>query len=422
MTSARISKTGKDLKFLFERFNTVRNQSLLLTTNLSAEDQCIQSMPDASPTKWHLAHTTWFFETFILKNQISNYQDFDPAFNFLFNSYYEQIGERHSRDMRGLLTRPSLQEVKAYRDHVNENMTELFKNELKNDILDLVELGLHHEQQHQELILTDIKHALSCNPTFPKFTHTGTQKFAPISKLIWLDYPGGLTEIGWNGTGFYFDCESPRHKIWLEPYRLGSRLVTNGEYLAFIEDNGYKRPELWLSTGWVTCQKRNWKSPAYWHQDGEGWKIFTLSGLNSLNTNEPVCHISHFEADAYARWANKRLPTEAEWEIAANSIKVEGNFANSGLFNPSASSGIGLSQIYGDVWEWTSSPYTAYPGFKPAHGAIGEYNGKFMSGQIVLRGGSCATPEGHIRSSYRNFFYPPDRWQFTGIRLADDFV
>jgi len=399
-------------------FNKIRSQTKLLAGRLSAEDQCVQSMPNASPTKWHLAHTTWFFETFILKNNSKEYREYNADFNFLFNSYYEQIGERHARDSRGVLTRPSVKEVVNYRDYVDSEMKKYLERGLKEDELELVTLGLHHEQQHQELILTDVKHLLSCNPTNPAYFNSACRGNTAFFDLDWIQLDGGLIDLGSDGDEFIFDCEGPSHKHWLEPYHLASRPITNGEYIEFINDGGYKRPELWLSDGWAAVKKLNWQSPLYWENIDGIWSSFTLSGLGPIKYEAPVCHVSHFEADAYARWAGCRLPTEAEWENAAKAIKIEGNFVESEAYDPLPTSATGLSQLYGDVWEWTTSPYVPYPGFKTAEGAVGEYNGKFMSGQMVLRGGSCVTPQNHIRCTYRNFFYPQDRWQFSGFRLA----
>ena len=399
-------------------FNTIRSQTRLLAERLSAEDQCVQSMPNASPTKWHLAHTTWFFETFILKNNSKEYREYNADYNFLFNSYYEQIGERHARDSRGVLTRPSVKEVVNYRDYVDSEMKKYLERGLKEDELELVTLGLHHEQQHQELILTDVKHLLSCNPTNPAYFNSACRGNTAFFDLDWIQLDGGLIDLGSDGDEFIFDCEGPSHKHWLEPYHLASRPITNGEYIEFINDGGYKRPELWLSDGWAAVKKLNWQSPLYWENIDGTWSSFTLSGLGPIKYEAPVCHVSHFEADAYARWAGCRLPTEAEWENAAKAIKIEGNFVESEAYDPLPTSATGLSQLYGDVWEWTTSPYVPYPGFKTAEGAVGEYNGKFMSGQMVLRGGSCVTPQNHIRCTYRNFFYPQDRWQFSGFRLA----
>lgn len=408
------------------QFAQTRALSLELAAPLSAEDQIIQSMPDVSPTKWHLAHTTWFFETFILKPHSSGYAEFDSAYNFLFNSYYEGVGDRHPRPQRGLLSRPPLADIHAYRAHVDAAMNDLLDDEALWPLIGpLVSLGLHHEQQHQELILTDIKHVFSCNSLKPAYVPA--KPYSPrVTKMGWVNFDGGLVEIGRREPNdsfgrFAFDNEGPVHKAWLAPFSMADRLVTNAEYRAFINDGGYRNPEFWFMEGWETIKAEGWQAPAYWQKDGDGWRVFTLNGISEPNDDAPVCHVSHFEADAFARWAGKRLPSEAEWEIAAGDAPIEGNILSSGAFSPRpAGDGEGLRQLYGDVWEWTGSAYTAYPGFKPAAGAVGEYNGKFMANQWVLKGGSCATPKGHIRPTYRNFFPSSARWQFTGIRLADD--
>lgn len=412
-----------EIQRLAAQFRAVRRRTLDLAEPLSAEDQCIQSMPDVSPTKWHLAHTTWFFEEFILKALAGDYEEFDPDFGFLFNSYYEQVGPRHDRPKRGLLSRPPLHEVLRYRAHVETALERLLAEgrDAGAQLWELLELGCHHEQQHQELLLTDIKHVLSCNPLKPAYQAPRPRDASRTRTWDWIERPGGLVEIGHSGDDFAFDCEGPRHKVWLEPFKLASRPVTNGEFLAFIQDGGYERAELWLSDGWSACRRHGWDAPLYWERAADGdWRIFTLAGRRPLDPDAPVCHVSYFEADAYARWAGRRLPTEAEWEVVATPLTPAGNFAGSREYHPVPARGEGLRQVYGDVWEWTASAYRPYPGFKPAAGAVGEYNGKFMSGQMILRGGSCATPEGHVRPTYRNFFYPADRWQFTGIRLADD--
>ena len=401
---------------LLDRFLSVRRQTEALAEPLSAEDQTVQSMPDASPTKWHLAHTTWFFETFLLKPQLAGYRAFDPAYEYLFNSYYEAVGPRHPRPQRGMITRPGVDAVLAYRRHVSEAMVPLIA---QSNATDLIELGLHHEQQHQELILMDIKHALSLNPLFPAYAPERVPATTGVP-LGWLEFEGGLVGMGHagaaSGGGFAFDNEGPRHRIWVDPFALATRLVTCGEYEAFIADGGYRRPEFWLSAGWDCVKQRGWDAPLYWHEDG----IFTLAGLRPRRAEEPVCHVSFYEAAAYAKWAGKRLPREAEWEIAAGDVALDGNMLEDGLLQPAPAAGGGLTQMIGDVWEWTASPYVAYPGFREPAGAIGEYNGKFMANQMVLRGGCAATPRDHIRSTYRNFFPPDARWMFGGIRLAED--
>ena len=388
---------------------------------LSEADQCIQSMPDASPTKWHLAHTTWFFETFILKQFVKNYKEFHADFNFLFNSYYNKIGDRHARAERGMITRPSSTEVNEYRTYVDNKMRDYFQSKPTSEVLKLIELGINHEQQHQELLITDIKHALSKNPLYPAYSKQLPVKGLSVSKNSWVDHPGGLLEIGYSGKEFIFDAEGPRHKVWIEPFSLAKHPVSNREFINFIEDGGYKKAEFWLSDGWALCQKENWEAPMYWHKNDDGsWSYYTMSGLIPIKLNAPVCHVSYYEADAFARWSDARLPRETEWEVIAKSLDVEGHFADANLFDPQPSTKDGVTQIYGDVWEWTQSSFSAYPGYEIAEGAVGEYNGKFMSGQMVLRGGSCATPLDHIRPSYRNFFPPYARWQFSGIRLAKD--
>ncbi len=380
------------------RFGTVRTRSLIFAARITAEDQQVQSMPDASPTKWHLAHTTWFFETFILKNDPA-YRVFDEAYDYLFNSYYEAVGPRHPRAERGLITRPSLADVHTWRAHVDAAMIDLIRHGDEAIWRPLLDLGLNHEEQHQELILMDILHAFSRNPLEPAYDRLRIEHASPLA-LGWKDLPGGLAEIGHDGHGFAFDNEGPRHKVWLEPFRIASRPVTNGEWLEFIADGGYREPRLWLSDGWAAVQREAWNAPLYWREDGGAWTALGLSGRRPVDANAPVCHVSHYEADAFARWSGKRLPTEAEWEIAA---------------------GFGdLDQLEGQVWQWTASPYVAYPRFRPAGDATGEYNGKFMSGQMVLRGSSLATPPGHARITYRNFFPPAARWAFSGLRLADD--
>ncbi|APV51695.1 hypothetical protein BWI17_19590 [Betaproteobacteria bacterium GR16-43] len=409
---------------LAARFDAIRGTTRALAAPLSAEDCAIQSMPDASPTKWHLAHTTWFFETFILAPNATGYRAFDPSFKVLFNSYYNGVGDKHPRPERGLLSRPALAEVLAYREHVNHAMQDLLATGLEAPLAALVDLGLHHEQQHQELILTDLKHMLSRNPLRPAYQKQWPLTAVEPRKASWIGVEGGVREIGHAGDGFTFDNETPRHRVFLEDFEIASNPVTHGDFIAFIEDGGYRRPELWLSMGWDAVNARGWEAPMYWEKRDGQWHTFTLRGLAPVEPNTPVCHISFLEAEAYARWAGARLPTEAEWEIASALAPMEGNFLESGAYHPLAlreavAHGV-PAQMFGDVWEWTRSDYGPYPGFQPAEGAVGEYNGKFMCGQYVLRGGSCATPASHIRASYRNFFPPDARWQFSGVRLARD--
>ncbi len=407
------------------RFDAVRATTLQLAAPLSAEDCALQSMPDASPVKWHLAHTTWFFETFLLERYVRGYQRFHPHFRVLFNSYYNAIGDRHPRPERGLLSRPSLDDVRAYRAHVEHHLAPLFtRAEEEPELAALLELGVQHEQQHQELILTDVKHLLSRNPLQPSYLERWPLTPIKPQKARWIAYAGGLVEVGHAGTGFSFDNELPRHEVFLIPFELASRPVTHGDFLAFVDDAGYRRPELWLSLGWDTVQTQRWSAPLYWEQHDGRWTTFTLRGRVEIDPATPMTHLSYFEADAYARWAGARLPTEFEWEAAAAGCAIDGNFQESGMLHPLAPRGDPPpgtpAQLYGDVWEWTRSSYAPYPGYVPAAGAVGEYNGKFMCNQYVLRGGSCATPRTHIRATYRNFFPPDARWQFSGLRLARD--
>ncbi|MDH3212258.1 MAG: ergothioneine biosynthesis protein EgtB [Myxococcales bacterium] len=406
------------------RYRNVRERTIRLAAPLSPEDCAVQSMEEASPVKWHLAHTSWFFENFVLEPAMPGYRPYHAEYRYLFNSYYHSMGARYPRPQRGLLTRPSLEEVLAYRRHVDHHVVALLAKgpDLDPERRASIELGLHHEQQHQELALTDVQHVLSHNPLHPAYCDAPEPAPVEPSPHAWHPYAEGLRWIGHEGRGFAFDCERPRHRVFVEAFALGSRLVTNAEYLAFAEDGGYERPELWLSDGWSVRQSRDWSAPLYWETRDGCRFVFTLAGLRRLRPEEPVCHVSYYEADAYARWTDARLPTEAEWESAAAAASSEGNFVESGRFHPApAEPGTqGPSQLFGDVWEWTGSPFAPYPGYRPPPGPVGEYNGKFMCNQITLRGGSCATPRSHIRPTYRNFFFPDARWQFSGIRLARD--
>ncbi|MBA3593832.1 MAG: ergothioneine biosynthesis protein EgtB [Polaromonas sp.] len=414
---------------LASRFMQVRARTEALTAPLSAEDCQLQSMPDASPTKWHLAHLAWFFETFILERFEPGFTPFDAGFRVLFNSYYNGVGDKYPRPKRGLISRPRLDEVLAYRANVDARILALLAQRPHHAALQkLVTLGLHHEQQHQELLLTDIKHALSFNPSRPAYARQWPLAGISPQPLRWMGFEGGLLEHGFDpscDSDFCFDNETPRHKVYIAPFEIGSRLVSNGEMMAFVEDGGYRRPELWLSMGWDWVQATGAAMPLYWQAraDGGGYQNFTLQGLVQVDAHTPVCHLSYFEADAYARWTGARLPTEFEWELAARSAPVQGNFVESAAYHPIPQqqhlSGT-PAQMFGDVWEWTQSNYNPYPGYKPWEGLVGEYNGKFMCNQFVLRGGSCATPLSHIRASYRNFFPPDAQWQFSGLRLARD--
>ena len=433
------SAAGLASSSLAARYTACRQQTESLTASLSAEDQMIQSCADASPAKWHQAHTTWFFETFILTPHLQGYQTPDSRFRDLFNSYYNAVGPQPEKGLRNTFSRPGLDDVQRYRQYVDKHMLKLLASpEAADAVLKLAELGINHEQQHQELLVTDIKHAFWTNPLRPAYIAARPQPaetFDAVQQRA-LEYAVGLVEVGHRspaGGSFHFDNEAPRHKVFVPPFRLGSRPVTCGEYLAFVDERGYERPELWLSDGWKAVQAHGWKAPLYWEKSGNDWHHFTCTGMRKVEESEPVTHVSHYEADAFARWAGARLPTEFEWEIAASELPVGGNLLEEASFHPRAAissqhtdlasspsdAGEPL-QFFGDVWEWTSSAYLPYPGFKPAEGALGEYNGKFMSNQMVLRGGSCVTPRSHIRASYRNFFPPETRWQFSGIRLADD--
>jgi len=391
-------------------------------------------MPDVSPTKWHLAHTSWFFETFILKKFVPGYRAEIPEYAYLFNSYYNAAGDMHRRDLRGLISRPTVGEAKRYRESIDTHMDDLLSNageKLLDEIEPLLVLGMHHEQQHQELLITDIKHVFAQNPLHPVFRQRNRRVAAKtITPIRFIDFEETVTAIGHDGDGFAYDNEGPRHRALVPAFSLATRPVTNGEYIAFIEDNGYSRPEFWLSLGWMTVDEQRWNAPLYWTKRDGAWWNFTLSGLRPLDQSDPVTHVSYFEADAYANWTKARLPTEFEWERAALSCPIEGNFVETELFHPVAVASAVLAdkpgkdqrlhQMFGDVWEWTRSAYSPYPGYSAGPGALGEYNGKFMCNQYVLRGGSCATSRTHIRRTYRNFFQPEKRWQFTGIRLARD--
>lgn len=407
---------------LYEPYQTVRQLSETLCQPLAIDDYGVQSMPDVSPPKWHLAHTTWFFETFLLQPYLPDYQVFHPQFGYLFNSYYEAVGERHPRPQRGVLSRPTVAEVYQYRAYVDAAMRSLFfESANQPQIKDLVQLGLHHEQQHQELLLTDLKHILATNPLRPAYwpSQQVTGRNYEVRSHSFVEFSGGLHTLDYQGCEFAFDNEMPAHTVYLQDFALANRLVTNGEYLEFMAAGGYQKPDYWLSEGWKTVQAQQWQTPLYWEQMDGQWWIMTLSGLHPLDMNEPVCHVSFFEADAYARWRGCRLPTEAEWEVAAAGVPIHGNLLTANRLHPQPAQGLTkLNQLYGDGWEWTQSSYLPYPGFRTAAGAVGEYNGKFMCNQMVLRGGSCVTPPGHIRPTYRNFFPPDARWQFSCIRLA----
>jgi len=433
---------------LADQYRVVRAVSEKLCETLTTEDYVIQPMPDCSPTKWHLAHTSWFFETFVLKDRLPGYRSPHPQYDYLFNSYYNAVGARHCRPKRGLISRPTVDDTYKYRAHVDAAMLDFLSTAPASTLAEIeptITIGLHHEQQHQELMLTDIKFVFWENPLRPAFRPSdigsigegslagmelhpsGGMPIAldghdvPVPQ--WIDFDGGLVQIGHEGSGFAYDNESPRHQTYLQPFSLAKHLVTAGEYLAFMNDGGYRRPEFWLAEGWTTVQTQGWNAPLYWEQhDGEWWQ-FTLTGMRPVDPAEPVCHVSFFEAEAYASWAGARLPTEFEWEHAASTLPIAGNFVDNGLYHPASpltpnNGGTGIDQMYGDVWEWTQSSYAPYPGFQAPPGALGEYNGKFMCNQYVLRGGSCATSLSHIRPTYRNFFPSDARWQFSGIRLA----
>ncbi len=428
--SASQSRTER----LRDRFHQIRNFTDALCAGLEPEDCVVQSMPDVSPTKWHLAHTTWFFETFILKKFVPGYRAEIPEYAYLFNSYYNAAGDMHRRDLRGLISRPTVSQAQRYRASVDSHVDALLSNpdeSLLDEMEAILVLGFHHEQQHQELLITDIKHVFAQNPLYPVFRQRNRDVAAKkITPIQFIDFEETVTAIGHNGNEFAYDNEGPRHQALVPAFSLATRPVTNGEFIAFIEDNGYSRAEFWLSLGWMTVNEQRWNAPLYWTKRDGAWWNFTLSGLRRVDQSEPVTHVSYFEADAYANWAGTRLPTEFEWERAALTCPIEGNFVETELFHPVAAVSAVLAdkpgkdqrlhQMFGDVWEWTRSAYSPYPGYRTAPGALGEYNGKFMCNQYVLRGGSCATSRIHIRRTYRNFFQPEKRWQFTGIRLARD--
>ncbi|MBS3955371.1 MAG: ergothioneine biosynthesis protein EgtB [Methylomicrobium sp.] len=412
--------TGNSRQTLIADYQRIRNISLQICAPLMADDYQIQSGVETSPPKWHLAHVTWFFETFLLEAFDPDYRPVSPVYGYLFNSYYQTVGAMHARAKRGLLSRPTVEQVFHYRSEIDKRIVEFLDDCDEShwqQVAFRLTLGLHHEQQHQELLLMDIKHNFWNNPLKPHYLERSQPAIEAPVKLEWEERSGGLVKIGTDSNeDFTFDNETPRHQVWQEPHRLSSRLITNGEFLDFIEDGGYVRPEWWLSDSWSHIRNNQWLSPLYWENLDGQWLEFTLYGLETLNPSAPVAHISYYEADAYARWAGKRLPSEAELETKLLEIPVTGHFSESGVVHPQAGEG----QFFGSLWEWTASPYLAYPRFKPLEGSMGEYNGKFMCNQWVLRGGSCVTPEDHIRPTYRNFFYPQDRWQFSGIRLADD--
>ncbi|NQV16436.1 ergothioneine biosynthesis protein EgtB [bacterium] len=412
---------------LIKKYGSVRAFTEYLCEPLELEDYVIQSMHDVSPLRWHLAHTAWFFETFLLKPHLAGYQTPNELYDFLFNSYYNAVGTQYPRPKRGLLSRPTVAQIFDYRQHVDLEMLSLLEK-LDDDKLEelspFIELGLQHEQQHQELMLTDLKHIFFQNPLYPAYTPAlDNLNNQGIDPQAWQSFPGGQIKVGYDGSGFAYDNESPSHEVLQQDFEISNRLVTNAEYLAFIDDGAYGQAHYWLSDGWTLINGKNWQSPLYWIKQDQHWFEFTLSGLQTLDINAPVSHLSYYEADAFANWAGARLPGEFEWEQAVQHLKIEGNFVESGSYQPHASTPSTpgqLHQFYGDVWEWTRSPYTPYPGFKAASGAIGEYNGKFMSNQMVLKGGSCVSSRNHLRATYRNFFYPHSRWQFTGLRLARD--
>jgi len=408
---------------LIDRYQSIRTFSEELVEPLETEDFVIQAIENTSPTKWHLAHVSWFFETFVLEKAIPDYESMHPQYSYIFNSYYLQTGEPHTRSKRGLLSRPTVEQVFEYRSYVDEQILNFLKNASEDQLSEfgpVIEIGNHHEQQHQELMITDFKYLFAQNPLYPKYKDLNLPEGSTPPPINWIEFKEGIYNIGSDGGEYTYDNEHPRHRKFLESFALADRLVTNGEYMEFMEEGGYERSPLWLDDGWATVNKRDWSSPLYWTKKDGDWYHYTLGGLKKVNPNEPITHVSYYEADAFARWAGARLPREAEWEVAAGDKPYTGNFVESGNFHPRPlqETANGLKQIYGDVWEWTMSSYEPYPGYEPLPGALGEYNGKFMCSQYVLRGGSCATSETHIRKTYRNFFYPDARWQFNGIRLA----
>jgi ergothioneine biosynthesis protein EgtB len=415
---------------LTSRYNAVRQFTEQLCRPLATEDYVVQPIEDVSPPKWHLAHTTWFFEQVVLERFVPAYRRYHDTFYFIFNSYYQAFGDRASRDLRGTLSRPTVEQVYAYRAAIDRRVRDLIESipeDKLSDVAALIELGLHHEQQHQELLVTDIKYIFASNPLLPLYTERRLPTVGSAPPAEYVDFTGGTREIGCDGADFAYDCEGPRHTVYVAPFSLMNRLVTCGEYLDFMEDGGYTNPDLWLSNGWDVITSRGWRAPLFWVEANGGWQIITMSGIREVSPAEPVCHVCHYEAEAYARWAGKRLPTEAEWEVAAQSIDDKayiGNFVEEKYFHPAPAGTFAenhaLRQMFGDVWEWTSSAFLPYPGYRREPGALGEYNGKFMNDQTVLRGGSCATSRSHLRPTYRNFFQSDRRWQFTGFRLAAD--
>ena len=420
-----VHDTALDRAAHLQALRDVREQSEDLCAPLEREDMVVQTMPDVSPTKWHLAHTTWFFETLVLERSGRDYRVFDEHYAALFNSYYQSLGSPYPRPERGLLSRPTFDEIGAYRRYVDEALHELLEegsSDQVDRVLPTLTLGMNHEQQHQELMLMDVKHVLASNPLRPAYRSGRKVRSQGPAPMQWIDFEGGEVEVGAEPGSFHYDNEGPRHSVHLRPYQLASRPVTAGEYLEFMADGGYARAELWLADGWDLVQREGWQAPLYWERGAAGWQVMTLDGLRAVDPGEPVCHVSYHEADAFATWAGHRLPSELEWEHAASGSPIEGNLLESGTLHPRAASSLsgegGPAQLIGDVWEWTSSSYTPYPGYQPFAGELGEYNGKFMVSQLVLRGGCCATPVTHMRTSYRNFYYPHQRWMFSGIRLA----